>query len=89
MACGERLLLRQWVVVADGGDQQMLPVEIILKGSLRSPRPHVNIRAFSPLLKYPPRHHLSFQGLDKFLISCLTQLDVQTPISITFSEKDL
>lgn len=84
MACRERFHLRQWVVVADGGDQEMLPGEVALKGFAAltcmlyevSSRPHVNSRAFSPLLKHPPRNHLSSQGLDKFLRSCLIQLEI-------------
>lgn len=74
VACRERFHLRQWVVVADGGDQEILPGEVALKGFAAltcmlyevSSRPHVNTRAFSPLLKHPPRHHLSSQGLDSF-----------------------
>lgn len=66
VACRERFHLRQWVVVADG-DRAMLPGEVALKGFAAptcmlyevSSRPHVNTKAFSPLLKHPPRHHLS------------------------------
>lgn len=93
VACGEGHHLEQRGVMADGGVREVLPGEVILKDFVVlyevSPRPHVNIRAFPPLLQHAPRYHLSFQGLDEFLISHLIQLEIQTPNSIILSEKDL
>lgn len=65
----EKHHLGQQEVVADGGDQEMLPGEAVLKSftartcmlyDVVSPRLHVNIRAFSMQLKHSSIHHLAF-----------------------------